>query len=218
MARRLVLPAVVLGLGLSLTACSGIPGVFVIEKPGAAATGPGGTRKFDAAAYADRVWATRVVPTAEKKAVDAPTLFSALRKDQAAASKRYGKQSGSGSPYSFLVKGSGKVTGVANTSGAGSIQVDVKDAGGTDVNLAVGPAIVGTAVRDSVGFIDFSRFTNQIDYANVATALNDKVKTTVLKDVDVESIKGEKVTFTGAFSLLTPSSVMITPIELKVGS
>lgn len=218
MAPRFVLPAVMLGLGLALTACSGIPGVFVVEKPGSSATGADGTRKFDAAAYADRVWATRVVPAAQKNAVDASTLFSALRKDQAAASERYGKRSGTGSPYSFLVKGTGKVTGVSNTSGAGSMQVDVEDAGDTDVNVAIGPAIVGTAVRDSVGFIDFSQFTNQIDYANVATALNSKVKTTVLKDVDPESIKGKKVTFTGAFQLLTPSSVMVTPVELEVGS
>ena len=214
----LLRPVVALVLGVSLTACSGIPGVFVIEKPGASATGAGGGEKFDAAAYADRIWASKVVPTARKNAVDATTLLPALRKDQKAAGARYGERAGTGSPYSFLIKGSGTVTGVSNTSGAGSMQLDVKGAGKTDVNVAIGPAIVGTAIRDAVGFIKFSGFTNQIDYANVATALNTTVKKTVLKGLDRDSIKGKKVTFTGAFQLLSPSSVMITPITLEVGS
>lgn len=210
--------AVVLGLVVSLTACSGIPGLFVIEKPGSSATAADGGEKFDATAYTNRVWASRVVPTAQKKAVDAAVLLAALRKNEQAAGARYGKRSGSGSPYSFLIKGTGTVTGVSDASGAGSAQLDVQGAGKTDVNIAIGPALVGTAVRDAVGFIDFSQFTNQIDYANVATALNTKVKNTVLKDVDAGSLKGKKVTFTGAFQLLTPSSVMITPITLEVGS
>lgn len=215
---KLVSPGLALVLGVSLTACSGIPGIFVIEKPGASATGAGRAKKFDATAYADRVWVSKVVPAARKNAVDAATLLPALRKDQKAAGTRYGKRSGAGSPYSFLIKGTGTVTGVTNTSGAGSIRLKVAGAGKTDVNLAIGPAIVGTAIRDAVGFIKFSGFTNQIDYANVATALNNKVKKTVLNDLDRGSIKGKKVTFTGAFQLLTSSSVMITPITLEVGS
>ncbi|WP_433187290.1 DUF2291 family protein [Actinoallomurus sp. CA-150999] len=202
----------------SLAACSGVPGVYVVEKTGGSAAAAGGAKKFDATSYANGIWATKVVPAAQKGAVDAATLLPALRADQKAASARYGKQAGAGSPFSFMIKGTGTVTAVNSASAVGSVQVDVPGVGKTDVNLAVGPAFVGTAVRDAVGFIDFSQFTNQIDYADAATALNAKVKTEVVSRVDLKSIKGKKVTFTGAFQLLATSSVMITPITLEVAS
>ncbi|WP_345429979.1 DUF2291 domain-containing protein [Actinoallomurus vinaceus] len=205
-------------LAVSLAACSGVPGVYVVEKAGSPAAGAGGGKKFDATSYADGIWASKVVPAAQKGAVDAATLLPALRADQKGASARYGKQAGAGSPYSFLIKGTGTVTGVTSGNAVGSVQLDVPGVGKTDVNLAAGPAFVGTAVRDAVGFIDFSQFTNQIDYADAATALNAKVKATVLRGVDLNSIKGKKVTFTGAFQLLSSASVMITPITLEVAS
>ncbi|MFB9833625.1 DUF2291 family protein [Actinoallomurus acaciae] len=215
--RGLVIPIIVLlALTGMLAACSKVPGVYVVEKPGSA--GAGGAKKFDATSYADGIWTSKVVPAARQGAVDAATLLPALRADQQGASARYGKQAGTGSPYSFLVKGTGTVTGATTGNAVGSIQVRVPGVGKTDVNLAVGPAFVGTAIRDAVGFIEFGQFTNQIDYADAATALNAKVKATVVGGVDLKSIKGKKVTFTGAFQLLAPSSVMITPITLAVAS
>jgi hypothetical protein len=47
-------------------------------------------------------------------------LAACANDDKAAASKQYGKQTGSGSPYSFLVKGSGTVTEVDNNAAVGS--------------------------------------------------------------------------------------------------
>ncbi|WP_141585142.1 DUF2291 family protein [Actinomadura sp. WMMA1423] len=214
-ARGLRVPAVVM-LVLSLAGCSGVPGVYVVEKAGRASSGAGGGGKFNATAYAEQVWASKVVPTAQKNAQDAATLLPALRADQQGAGARYGKQAGAGSPYSFLIKGTGTVKDVTSGNAVGSIQLDVPGAGKTDVNLAIGPAFVGTAVRDAVGFIGFGQFNNQIDYADAAAALNNKVKTTVVRGLDPASVKGKKVTFTGAFQLVAPSSVMITPITLEV--
>lgn len=205
-------------LVLATSACS-VPGVYVIEQTGASGgPGSGSTAKFDATAYADKIWASKVVPTATADAVDAATLLPALRADSAGTSKRYGKQAGSGAPYSFLVKGVGTVIAVSSGNEVGSVQVEVAGVGKTKVNLAVGPAFVGTAVRDAVGFIDFGQFTNQIDYADAATALNSKVKATVVSGLDLATITGKQVTFTGAFQQLDPSSVLITPITLRVGS
>ncbi|MEP7034466.1 MAG: DUF2291 domain-containing protein [Dermatophilaceae bacterium] len=216
--RRARLGLASIALALATTACS-VPGVYVVEQGGASGgSGSGATAKFSPTAYADKVWASKVVPTATAKAVEASTLLPALRADSAAASKQYGKQAGSGAPYSFLVRGSGKVTAVSSGNEVGSIQVDVPGVGKTEVHLAVGPAFVGSAVRDAVGFIDFGQFTNQIDYADAATALNSKVKTSVVNSLALSSIKGKQVTFVGAFQLLDPSSLMITPITLQVGS
>jgi predicted lipoprotein len=214
--RRLHLASATVALTLLVGACS-VPGVYVVETTGAKGSGGAGSAAtFDATTYADKIWAAKVVPAAAKDAVDAATLLPALEADKAAASKQYGKQAGSGSPYSFLVKGAGKVVAVSSGNAVGSIQVEVAGAGRTELHLAVGPAFVGTAVRDAVGFIDFSQFTNQIDYADAATALNAKVKATVVNGLDLATIKGKSVTFTGAFQLLDPASVLITPITLQV--
>lgn len=196
---------------VAVAACSGVPGLYVVEKPGQAVAGPA---KFDAATFVDGIWDSKVVPSVTAGAVPADELLPALRKDQKAASTKYGRQSGSGAPYAFMVKGTGKVTGVTENGAVGSMQVDVPGAG-SDINLAIGPAFVGTAVRDVVG-LDFSQFTNQLDYADAATALDAKVKTTVVGKVDLQSVKGKKVTFTGAFSVLDPSSVLVTPVTLEV--
>jgi predicted lipoprotein len=216
-ARRARLGLVCLALALVTTACS-VPGVYVVEQDGATGAGSGANAKFDATTYADKNWASKVVPAATKDAVEATTLLPALQADRVGASKQYGKQAGSGAPYSFLIKGSGPVTAVSSGNDVGSIQIQVAGVGKTQVNLAVGPAFVGTAVRDAVGFIEFGQFTNQIDYADAATALNSKVKATVVNTLDLSTIKGKRVTFVGAFQLLDPSSVLITPITLQVGS
>lgn len=215
-ARRAGFALACLAVAVAAAACS-VPGVYVVEQSGASgAPKSGEVAKFDPTVYAEKIWDAKVVPTATLDAVEATTLLPALQADAVGASKQYGKQAGSGAPYAFLVKGSGTVTAVSKGNEVGSIQVDVPGVGKTEVNLAVGPAFVGTAVRDAVGFIDFGQFTNQIDYADAATALNSKVKTTVVSGLDLKAIKGKQVTFAGAFQLLDPTSVLITPITLQV--
>ena len=83
--------------------------------------------------------------------------------------------------------------------------------------MATGPVLIGTALRDAVGFISFSQFTNQIDYLDVATAINSLVKTDVLAKVDKAGLIGKQVAFAGAFSGIDPSNVVVIPTELSVG-
>jgi predicted lipoprotein len=77
---------------------------------------------------------------------------------------------------------------------------------------------VGTAVRDAVGFIHFSQFTNQLDYADVATALNNHVRDSVVQQAVIDSAVNRSITFEGAFQLLDPNRITVTPVRLKVAS
>jgi predicted lipoprotein len=197
-----------------LTGCAGIPGVYVVEKSRAAGEAEPG--KFNADTYVEGIWASKVLPTVEADATPATTLLPALLSDTEATSKKYGHQAGTGSPYSFLVKGAGTVTEVDDNGAVGTMTLKVAGVDKTEVRIAIGPAIVSTAVRDAVGFIDFGQFVNQLDYADAATALNTKVKTTVLSSIDLKTVKGKKVTFSGAFQSVVPSTVTITPVTLKV--
>jgi len=211
----LVRRTAVLALVAALTAgCSKVPGVYVYEKDGQAAAAKakagGGA---DPATYVADNWASRIVPTVHDKAVDVGTVAAAIAKDPAAAGRQYGHQSGTGSPFAYLVKGEGTVTDVDTSVPTGPMTVMVGD---TKVTIATGPVIAGTAIRDAVGFIAFGDFTNQIDYAAVANQINAKVKSDVLAKVDIKAAKGKKVAFYGAFSALSPGTMFVVPTELSL--
>jgi predicted lipoprotein len=199
------------------TACSHVPGVYTyVPASEATASGATGGTAFDAKQYVDSVWKDKVLPTVDQQAVDAATLLPALASDQEAASKQYGSQAGTGSPFAFLVRGSGTVTEVDEDSPSHpvTVQVDGLKGDGSTVQVVTGPVIAGTALRDAVKFIKFSDFTNQLDYADAGTQLNAKVKTEVLAKVDPKSLVGKKVDFAGAFSLVAPGAVLIVPTQL----
>jgi predicted lipoprotein len=209
--------AVGLVLLLSLAACAKVPGVYSYEsdKSGSAA---GGAKAFDAKTYVDGVWASKIVPTVQSKAVDVTTVAAAIAQDPEAAGKQYGHQAGTGSPFAYLVKGTGTVTKVDTSVPTGPMTVEVPRTGGKPltVTIATGPVIAGTALRDGVGFIAFGDFTNQIAYADVANKLNDRAKTDVIAHVDLKTITGKKVTFAGAFSALAPGTIFLVPASLEV--
>jgi len=211
-----VLAAGLLVVALS-SACSHVPGVYTYVPAGeATASGAAGGQAFDAKQYVDGIWKDKVLSTVDQQAVDATTLLPALTSDQEAASKQYGSQAGTGSPYAFLVRGTGTVTKVDEDSPTHpvTVQVDGLEGDGSTVQVVTGPVIAGTALRDAVKFIKFSDFTNQLDYADAGTQLNDKVKTEVLANVDPKSLVGSKVDFAGAFSLVAPGVVLVVPTEL----
>lgn len=204
-------------LAATLTAaCSKVPGVYVYEKDGQASAAKAGAA--DPKTFVADNWSSKIVPTVHDKAADVTTVVAAIAKDPDAAGKQYGHQSGTGSPFAYMVKGSGTVTDLDTSVPTGPMTVEVPQAGGKPlkVTIATGPVIAGTAIRDAVGFISFGDFTNQIDYANVANQINAKAKTDVLAKVDLTSVKGKKVDFYGAFSALSPGVIFLVPTELTV--
>jgi predicted lipoprotein len=178
-----------------------------IDAPQAAAQ-----QAFDPAAFAAQTYESQVVPELQKSAVDLSVLLPALTQDPQAAGQEYGRRQGDG-PYSYPVRGSGVAGGVRS----GLLQVTVPGAPpDTKVYVQVGPVINGTALRDAVGFITFGQFLNQVEYADAATALNNEVKQRVLAGLDPAALSGKTVSFVGAYTALTPTTVTITPVELEV--
>ena len=65
----------------------------------------------------------------------------------------------------------------ASPGGRGRAAADRRGRRGDhEVVLQIGPAINGTALRDASGLITFDDFLNQLEYQNVATELNNRVK------------------------------------------
>ena len=178
------------------------------KKPGE--TTASGREAFDPASYGEETF-PKAVSTLEQSAVPIAKLHAALRKDPDAAGEQYGKRQGS-SPVQLLHerRGSRRQGRRGPDARAGQGRAEGRQ------GVAAGRAR-DQRHRDPRrrGFIEFGQFTNQVEYAAAATALNTKVKEDVLKGLDPASLEGERVSFLGAFSLVTPDVVTITPVRLE---
>jgi predicted lipoprotein len=109
--------------------------------------------------------------------------------------------------------------------GPDGLSVDLAPADGkADLTINVGPVILGTALRDAVGFIKFGDFTNQIDYAQVSTEMKNLVKAKVLASSDAAKAVGQIIDFEGAYALsgtaapTSAASIVVVPVRLTVSS
>jgi predicted lipoprotein len=170
-------------------------------------------RTFDAAAYGKETFG-KVAPLIEQNAVPLTELVPALKADPDAAGEKYGKRVGS-SPYSFPVSVEG--TAAELNGSMQSLTVEGLPPG-TQVWVQVGPAITGTSLRDATGTIKFGDFLNQVQYSDAGTALNNEVRTTVLKGVTPANLKGKKISVVGAFTFLTPDVITLTPVKFEASS
>lgn len=191
-----------------LAGCS-VPGLWTFDD---SETGSG-SGVFDATTYAGTAWTEKVLPAVQSKAVDAAELLAALAADSKAAAAQYGVVAAGSSTPAFAIKGTGTVTKVDTDQPTGPVTVDI--GGGKTIDIATGPVILGTALRD-VAAISFGDFTNQIDYQNVATQLNAKAKTDVIGAVDKSTLTGKTIEFQGAFTALSPTLISVVPTELTV--
>ena len=180
------------------------------EKPAASA------REFNADAYVDSIWESKVVPLAVEKAVDLSAVLTALDADVEAAKKQYGSGDAGGATH-FIVKGTGRVSRVNSSSQNRSLVISLPSyKGKTEIVLQVGPVFRGTSIRDAVGFIQFNQFVNQLQFADVGNKLNDRVFTSVVKDFDPATAQGKQISFYGACTLGDRGKVVITPVKLSL--
>lgn len=167
--------------------------------------------RFDPAAYADEKWDSEILPELLDRATPLIPLTEQIAADPAAAATEHGAVEGSSAPVYTVT-----FTGVAGAVEGGLMEVTVDGLPAGQVRVQMGPAINGMAIRDGSGLVHFPQFTNQIDYQDAGTALNEKVKTTVLAEVDAASLEGKTVTMTGVFQYVNPASFLVTPITIAV--
>jgi len=188
---------------------------------GAPAGAPAGvTQAFDAAGWVASVWDAQVLPLYEAQAVPIGPVLEALAGGLDAAGQRYGRRADAeGSPWTFTVKGSGRVVSVDTESRAGTMVVAVETpTGPQEVTLQLGPVVRGTALRDSLPFFKFGDVTNQIEFAQVARALNDRAVAGLAGAVDGLRAPGTQVAFSGAMNLASGGDPrQVTPVALRAG-
>ena len=111
-------------------------------------------------------------------------MLAAIAKDPDAAGKQYGHRAGEGQPWTYLVKGEGRSPRSTSPRATAPPIVEVMiDGKPTTVVLQIGPVMFGTALRDALPFISFGDFVNQIDFAEVSRAFNDKATAGFAKEM-----------------------------------
>ncbi|BEU88863.1 DUF2291 family protein [Selenomonas sp. TAMA-11512] len=176
-----------------------------------------GEKTFNAAEDVEAIWETNVVPELTEKAIPLSDLLRDANgnlKSQAAKG-RYSM--GDKGELTFIVKGEGEITAVDQTKKAGFMTVKLAGyEGPVAVKLQIGPVYKGSAIRDSLSFIKYEDYKNQVDWAKVSQAVHDAVGKDVIAKVDLASIQGKTVEFTGAFSVSGDKEVLVTPVLLTV--
>jgi predicted lipoprotein len=167
------------------------------------------------AQVAEEVWESKVLPVIQEKAQDIVMVIQEIRADPAAAGQKYGRRE-STNPYSYMVKGTGKVIEVHTESQAGTVVLEVPGLN-EKIALQIGPVVRGTALRDATGAAPFDQFTNQLDYADVSKEMNRRAVKEAFAKIAPSTLADKSIAFFGAFTFDPRSKglILVTPVKVE---
>ena len=205
-------PILALAAGLGLGACK------ILPTPSAQG-GAGNASGFNPDKMVEDIWASKVIPYLQQKAGPFAEVHALAKTDQAAAGAKYGNpKKQANSPWTFAVRVEGKIIAANTQSRAGTIDIDVDGDGKADARVQIGPAVRGTALRDSLDFVQFNDFTNQIDFAQFGKAFNACADKTVLSKLPREALEGRTAKVLGAYTIEGGQDLpLVTPAEAEIG-
>lgn len=197
--------------GLGLTACKILPTPVAQSENQAPA--------FNPDKMVEDIWTAKVLPYLQEKAGSFAEVHALATTDPAAAGAKYGNpKKQANSPWTFAVRVEGKIVAANTQSRAGTIDVDVDGDGKADARVQIGPAVRGTALRDSLDFVQFNDFTNQIDFAQFGKAFNAYTDKTVLSKLPRETLEGRSAKVLGAYTIEAGQDLpLVTPAEAEIG-
>lgn len=166
------------------------------------------------AALVETSFDAKLVPTLTQTAVDLTVLRDALKGGLEKAGESHGvRVGGAGGGWNFPVKATATVLEENRASKAATATVDTDSDGKADAILQLGPVVKGTALRDTTKLYDFSTFRDQIEYAKLGRALNDKAVATI---ASAGNLKGKKITFVGAAVIRSATETpLIMPVSIE---
>ncbi|RUV22769.1 MULTISPECIES: DUF2291 family protein [unclassified Mesorhizobium] len=203
-------PILTVMVGISLTACKILP-----TKSEAGDNAPA----FNPDKMVEETWAAKVVPYLQQKAGPFAQVHTLATTDPSAAGAKYGNPNKqANSPWTFAVRLEGKIVAANTQSRAATVDVDVDGDGKADARVQIGPAVRGTALRDSLDFIQFNDFTNQIDFAQFGKAFNAYADKTVLSKLPRDALQGRSAKVLGAYTLGSGQDLpLVTAAEAEIG-
>ncbi|ACX88406.1 DUF2291 family protein [Pectobacterium parmentieri] len=148
---------------------------------------------------ATALWQPTLLPTAQQQALS----WDDVRKMQATLEGAARK-----AVYARL---QGPIGGIDRESREGKLVLNVK---GDTVTLQLGPIVKGNAIRDAAGFIRFDDFKNQVQFAQLARALNSKAIAS-LPELDA-SVQGKTVNVLAALVVTKQGISDAVPMTLNL--
>jgi len=168
---------------------------------------------FDAAAYTEELWDSRILPTIKEKAINIDELLRLKQENsQSAYSGDWAVQKDETAPINYMISGTGIVTGTNLDTAAATIDIDT---GENIISIQIGPVVKYTSIRDSMNFINFDDFSNQLEFANVSKEINQYVKDRVLSGLDRNNLMGKRLDFYGCYTD-NQNRIIITAVDLHI--
>lgn len=173
------------------------------------------TGPFNAGAYANTFWTTKLLPAttkADNSIPDLNMLITSLKTEPEKTFDQYSHALGIGNIRYFLVKGQGIVSAISPTD------ITVSLPNGTELNVAT-EYIFGNAARDASGLIQITEFSNTTDLNNVAAEVNEIIRKQVIPGLKATAKTGQNVQFVGAIELnrahLHIDKIEVIPITIR---
>lgn len=181
---------------------------------------PSGPEGDDArnGARLDETFDSQLIPRITGTAIPVVTLRERLEGEglDAVGAEAGNQGSGQGAAWNYSVADSGTIIAAKLDTSARTLDVDTDGDGGVDVTIQMGPVIRGTALRDAAPFFVFDDFRDQIEFAKLARAVNDRIKPTLT--VPEGDLVGDTVSFVGVVPLKRPDEkFVLTPIVVEFG-
>lgn len=159
---------------------------------------------------------TELLPYVRDKALDFAAFKSALVTGLDRAGNTHGNRgSGQGAAWNFAIADKGVIVAAKLDTRARVADLDVDGDGTADLTIQLGPVIRGNALRDIAPFYNFDDFRDQIEFAKLGRALNDRISgEVVLPEGD---LIGRTMTFTGVVPLKkADEAIFVTPVSVEV--
>jgi predicted lipoprotein len=174
---------------------------------------------FDPDKLVADIWDAKVVPYIAERAGPFQEVSALAASDLDAAAEKYGhKEKQGNAPWTFVAKVDGVIVAEETKSRAAYVDVDVDGDKKADVRVSIGPAIRGTAIRDSLKFVNFNEFKNQIEWAQYGKSFNTHVNGTLLEKLSRDGLTGKTITATGAYPLPAKGQLpQFVPVTITVG-
>jgi len=207
------------GALIAALVAAALPGCKIIKTPTAEEKAAAAAKNaFDPNAKVEAIWQSQAIPYFQQRAGELKDVVAAVGAGPDQAGEKYGNpKKQASSPWTYAVKFAGKVVAADTQSRAATLDVDVDGDGKADAKVQIGPALRGTALRDTLDFVNFNEFKNQIEWAQFGKAFNEKANTAFLSAIPRDGITGKTVTVVGAFPLPSGSDLpLVTPSELTV--
>lgn len=196
-----------------------LAGCKIIKTPTAEEAAEAASGGFNPERQATELWSPKVVPYLTAKAGPYAEVAALIASDPDAAAAKYGNKEKEGNaPWTYAAKISGVVIKAETTSRAGYLDTDIDGDGKADVRVQIGPVIKGTAIRDSLDFVSFNQFKNQIQWAEFGKAFNAHLSGQVLQAMPREGLEGKRIEAVGAYPLPGKGQLpLLTPVNVAIG-